>query len=256
MQPYAWSWDPDALVVVPGMAIAYSMALSRFPASRLRVASFAAGCAMLLLVQVSPVSTIALHYLLTAHLLQNVVLAEWAPLLCVLGLSPAAALALERLPGVRTLTHPLVALPLWLGTYFAWHVPWLYNAALRHQWSVLHLEHASYFAAGCLVWWPVIHGRYGSGTKALYLFGAWVLGSPLGLLLALLPSAVYSFYKQGPGLWGLSPLTDQQIAGVTMAGEQAVVFFAAFAVYLLRFLHEEDAADAFRAPTSSSRGSS
>lgn len=256
MEPYAWFWDPDALVVVPGLAIAYAMSLRRFPARRWQAASFGAGCTMLLLVQVSPVATIGLHYLLSAHLLQNVVMAEWAPLACVLGLAPAAARALERLPGARTLTHPLVALPVWLVTYFVWHLPWAYGAALRHQSSLLHLEHASYFAAGCLVWWPVVHGRWDSGTKALYLFGAWVLGSPLGLLLALLPSAVYSFYEAGPSLWGLSPLTDQQIAGVTMAGEQAVVFFAVFALYLLRFLREEDAAETFSAPTSSSRESS
>jgi cytochrome c oxidase assembly factor CtaG len=94
-----------------------------------------------------------------------------------------------------------------------------------------------------------VHGRIGNGTKALYLFGAFVLASPLGLLLALLPSAVYSFYEDVPRLWGLSPLADQQIAGVTMASEQAVVFFAAFAVYLRRFFREEQGADAFRVPT-------
>jgi cytochrome c oxidase assembly factor CtaG len=95
----------------------------------------------------------------------------------------------------------------------------------------------------------VIHGRWASGMKALYLFGAFVLASPLGLLLALLPSAVYSFYEQAPRIWDLSPLADQQIAGVTMATEQAIVFFAVFAVYLRRFFLEEQNADAFRVPT-------
>jgi cytochrome c oxidase assembly factor CtaG len=128
-------------------------------------------------------------------------------------------------------------------------LPWAYDAALRHQWTILHAEHACYFASGCLVWWPVFHGRIGSGAKALYLFGAFVLASPLGLLLALLPSAVYSFYEHVPRVWGLSALADQQIAGVTMASEQAVVFFAVFAFYLARFFREEQSADAFRAPT-------
>ena len=76
-----------------------------------------------------------------------------------------------------------------------------------------------------------------------------MLGSPLGLLLALLPHAVYGFYLDVPRLWGLSPLVDQQIAGVTMASEQSVVFFAAFAFYLLRFFDEESGADTYRAPT-------
>jgi putative membrane protein len=249
VHPYRFSWDADALVVVPGLAVAYLIATTRFPAPRWRAASFLAGSVLLLAVQIGPLDTLALHYLLSMHLLQNVVLAEWAPLLCVLGLTPGMAAEIERIPGVRALTHPLVALPIWLVTYFAWHVPWAYDAALRHQWTILHAEHASYFAAGCILWWPVLHGRWTSGTKALYLFGAFVLGSPLGLLLALLPSAVYSFYDDVPRLWGLSELADQQIAGVTMASEQAVVFFAVFAVYVRRFFLEEQHGDAFRAPT-------
>ena len=63
-----------------------------------------------------------------------------------------------------------------------------------------------------------------------------MLGSPLGLLLALLPHAVYGFYLDVPRLWGLSPLVDQQIAGVTMASEQSIVLFAVFAFYLLQVL--------------------
>jgi putative membrane protein len=249
VDPYRFSWDADALVVVPGLAVAYLIARTRFPAPRWRVTSFLAGCVLLLAVQIGPLDTLALHYLLSMHLLQNVVLAEWGPLLCVLGLTPRMARELARLPGARTVTHPLVALPIWLVTYFTWHLPWAYDAALRHQWTVLHAEHACYFVSGCLVWWPVIHGRWASGTKALYLFGAFVLASPLGLLLALLPSAVYSFYEHAPRIWGLSALADQQIAGVTMASEQAVVFFAVFAVYLRRFFLEEQSADAFRVPT-------
>ena len=66
-----------------------------------------------------------------------------------------------------------------------------------------------------------------------------MLTSPLGFLLALLPHPVYAFYKHAPHLWGLGHLTDQQIAGLTMAAEQAIVFFAVFAYYLARFLRRE-----------------
>ncbi len=248
MDPYRWSWDADALVVIPGMAAAYAIALTRFRAPPWRIVCFAFGCVLMLVVQITPLDTLALHYLLVMHLLQNVVLAEWGPLLIVLGLTPAMARELERIPGFRTLTHPLVALPVWLGAYYAWHLPWAYDAALRHQWTILHLEHATYFTAGCLLWWPVVQGQRPSGQKALYLFAAFVFGAPLGLLLALLPNAIYGFYDGVPRLWGLSPITDQQIAGVTMASEQAIVLFAAFAFFLLRFFDEEGRKDAYRAP--------
>jgi cytochrome c oxidase assembly factor CtaG len=249
VDPYRWSWDADALVVIPGMAAAYLIALTRFSAPRWRIASFLGGCVLMLAVQVGPADTLALHYLLTMHLLQNVAIAEWGPLLVVLGLTPQMATEIERIPGVRTLTNPFVALPIWLVTYFAWHLPWAYDAALRHQWTILHAEHACYFFGGVLVWWPVVHGRLSSGAKALYLFAAFVFASPLGLLLALLPKPVYDFYEHAPRLWGLSPLSDQQLAGITMTAEEAVVFFAAFALFVRRFLREEAGADTFRAPT-------
>jgi len=91
----------------------------------------------------------------------------------------------------------------------------------------------------------VIHGTLPSGAKAAYLFAAFVLASPLGLLLALIPRPVYAFYAHAPRTWGPGSLVDQQIAGVTMAVEQAIVFFAVFAYYLLRFLREEQMEGAF-----------
>ena len=244
MDPYAWAWDVEALVLVPVSCVAYALALRRFPASRWRVAAFAASQLLLLAVFLTPVETLALNYLLTAHLLQNVVLAEWAPGLLVLGLPAALADRLALLGPVRMLTHPAVALPLWLVTYFLWHLPIAYDTALEHPATLLHLEHACYFAAGVLFWWPMVHGRpwqLRSVTKAFYVFAAFLFASPLGLLLALLPEPIYSFYESAPRVWGLSPLADQQIAGVTMALEQAVVFFAVFTLFFLRFLSEEEA---------------
>jgi cytochrome c oxidase assembly factor CtaG len=90
-----------------------------------------------------------------------------------------------------------------------------------------------------------VHGTFSAGAKAAYLFTAFVLASPLGLLLALIPRPVYDFYAHAPRTWGPGPLVDQQIAGVTMAVEQAIVFFAVFTYFLLRFLRDEDAEGAF-----------
>ena len=247
--PYAWALDFEAVGLVPGLALGYFLAVRRFPTDRWRIACFAAGLLLVLAAFVSPLHTLSLHYLLSAHLLQNVVLAEWAPALCVLGLPPALVAAAGRSRAVRFLTHPFVALPLWLGTYFAWHVPAAYDAALRHPSSLLHVEHACYFVAGLLFWWPALQNepqRLTAGTRAMYLFAAFVLASPLGLLLALIPSAVYHFYVHAPRLWGLSPLTDQQIGGAAMALEQAAVLFAASTYFFLRFLAGEGRADAFR----------
>ena len=157
--PYAWSLNFEALVLVPALALAYAFIARRYAVPRWRIVCFAAGLALILIVFVTPLHTIALHYLLSIHLLQNVVLAEWAPALCVLGLP-------SNLPVPRLLTHPFVALPLWAGTYFVWHVPAIYDSALRHPQTLLHLEHLSYFVTGLLFWWPVLHDEPHHVTRA------------------------------------------------------------------------------------------
>ncbi len=234
-------------MAVPAVTAAYLLALRRFPASRLRVACFLAAAGLLLAVTITPVETIALQYLLSVHLLQNVVLAEWAPALLVLGVGPALAASLARSGTLRALARPLVALPLWLATYVLWHVPAAYDAALRHQSSLLLVEHACYVLAGIALWWPVFQPEpfaLRPGVKAGYLFAAFLLASPIGLLLALLPSPIYDFYEAAPQIWDLAPLRDQQIAGIVMSGTEAIVFFGLFAWFFTRFLAEEDQLEA------------
>jgi putative membrane protein len=244
VDPYAWSWNPEALILVPLLSAAYAVALGRFPAPWWRVACFAGSLLLVLAVTVTPLETLALRYLLIVHLLQNVVLAEWAPLLLVLGIPPALAARLARPRAIRALTHPFVALPVWLANYMLWHLPWIYDAALRHPHSLLHLEHALYFLTGVAMWWSVLQDephRLEAGARAAYVFAAFVLGSPLGLVIALVPSAMYEFYVEAPErLWGLSALGDQQLGGMFMAVEQAAVFFAVFAYWFARFVAEEE----------------
>jgi putative membrane protein len=244
--PYAWQADVDTTVVIPALSLLYLFAVGRLGAPRWRIVCFAGGMVLLAVAFWTPLHHLGLHYLLTAHLLQNVILAEWAPLLVVLGVSrPLASVAALHRPW-RVLVHPLVALPIWLANYFVWHAPPLYDYALRHQSWLIHVEHACYFGTGLLLWWPLVHDvprRLAAGARAAYAFAAFLLSSPLGLLLALVPKPIYDFYVSEPRrVWGLSPLADQQIAGVTMAGEEAIVFFVVFLFWFRRFLHEEGAA--------------
>jgi cytochrome c oxidase assembly factor CtaG len=231
----------EAIGLAPALAVGLVLAHRGSPASRPRLVAGALGVALVFAAFVTELQPLATHTFLWAHLLQNVVLAEWAPLLLVLAVPPRLA---ERAAGF-TLFRPLVALPLWLVAYYTWHLPWIYDTALRHPHWLLHIEHLTYLAAGICIWWPVVHGRYSAGAKAAYLFAAFVLSSPLGLMLALIPRAIYPFYVHAPRTWGPGSLADQQIAGVTMAAEEAIVFFGAFTAYLLRFLADEQAGGAF-----------
>ena len=243
MEPSPWSWDAasDEVVVVALMCGVYALAVRRYGAAPGRILAFAGAQLLVLAVSVTPLATLALNYLLSAHLVQNVVLAEWAPALAVLGLSAPMAAAAAGFRVVRALTRPVVALPLWLLAYSVWHVPALYDAALRHH-LVLHAEHATYFGAGLLLWWPLVHREpwaLSNGAKATYAFAAFLLASPLGLLLTFLPEPIYAFYEEAPRIWGLSALSDQQLAGVLMSASEAIAFFAVFALFFLRFMAEE-----------------
>jgi putative membrane protein len=243
--PYAWQADVDTTVVIPALSLLYLFCVGRYGASRRRILAFAASMVLLAVAFWTPLHHLGLHYLLTAHLLQNVILAEWAPAFAVLGISSAMAAAFARAPVWRMLTHPAVALPVWLVDYDVWHLPPVYDYALgSHVW-LIHLEHACYFATGILFWWPLVQHvprRLSSGFRAGYAFAAFVLASPIGLVLALLPRAAYPFYVHArPRIWGLSPLADQEIAGVTMSSEQAIVLFCVFAYWFRRFLAEEGA---------------
>src|SRR4051795_4116746 len=218
----------EAVVLVPALALFYALVVKPRGARALAATTALALIFAAFFTMLQPLAT---HTFLWAHLLQNVVLAEWAPALLVL------AIPRDRARRVRVPMLP--ALALWLVTYFVWHLPWIYDAALRRPHTILHVEHVTYLVAGVALWWPVIRGAQNSGAKALYLFAAFVLASPIGLVLALIPKPIYDFYAHAPRTWGPGALADQQIAGVTMALEQAAVFFAAFAFYLLRFLQEE-----------------
>src|ERR1700688_3646731 len=131
----------EAVVLVPLLALA-GFAL------RARVLPLVAALALIFLAFATKLQPFALHTFLWAHLLQNVVLAEWAPALLVLAVPPAAVARARNVP----LFRPLVALPLWLVTYFAWHLPWIYDFALRHPHSLLHAEPLTSLAAGVCRW--------------------------------------------------------------------------------------------------------
>jgi len=234
-------FSAEAIGLAPVLALGLVLATRAGPVLRPRLAAAALGVVLVFVAFFTQLEPLANHTFLWAHLLQNVVLAEWVPALLLLAVPPRLA---ERAAGFP-LFRPLVALPLWLAVYYVWHLPWIYDTALRNPHSLLHVEHLTYLGAGICVWWPVVHGKSSAGAKAAYLFAAFVLASPLGLLLALIPRAIYPFYVHAPRTWGPGPLADQQIAGVTMAAEEAVVFFGAFAAYLLRFLADEQARGAF-----------
>jgi putative membrane protein len=243
--PYAWSWEPFFLGLCVIAGVVYLWAARRETVRPLRIASFFAGLLLVVAALNSPIETLAVHYLLLVHLLQNVMIADWAPPLLLLGLTPAMVDALARRGGtpLAVLTRPQVALPVWLVGWYAIHYAGFYDAALRNHW-LLYLEHVALIAMGLIFWWPVICGKPNplSTLASLgYLAAAFVGSVFLGLALTFATRPVYGFYETAPRLWGLSPTEDQNYAGVLMNAEQALVFLIAIGYFVLRLVEEDEA---------------
>jgi putative membrane protein len=191
----------------------------------------------------SPLETIAVHHLLLFHLLQNVVIADWAPPLLLIGLTPAMRAGVAaRLGGwFAWVTRPAIALATWLVGWYAIHLGTIYDALLETP-ILLNLEHAILIAIGLLFWWPVLcdvpHAVPTLGRLA-YVFAAFAGSAFLGIALTFSPP-VYGYYESLPErLWGISAAQDQNLGGILMSTEQAAVLFAAIVWLLLRLFREE-----------------
>ena len=247
--PASTSFTFEPLFIVLAAAGAYGyLRLARSVERPLwwRATLFALGILLVAVPLNSPMETIAIHYLLVMHLLQNVMIADWAPPLLVLGLTPAMRGAVAARGGkwLAAVTRPRFALPFWLAVWYGVHLPLFYDYALRHPW-LLNVEHLLLLLAGLLFWWPVfseLPQRLSSALKLVYLGAAYVGSAFLSLALIFSSSAFYGFYEAAPRLWGLSAEKDQNLGGILMNGEQMIVFFAALSYFLMRLLSEEEEA--------------
>jgi putative membrane protein len=116
------------------------------------------------------------------------------------------------------LTAPLFVLVLHAGVRWLWHVPSLFEGAMRHE-AVHALQHFSFFLSAALFWWALVHGRYGKtgyGLAVLFVFATAVHTSILGALISVAPRLLYSIYSARAASVGFAPLEDQELAGLIM----------------------------------------
>ena len=252
----AWSFDPLVLVLA-AVAVAFFVTgwrrlrrRRRELAAWSRLALFITGVAVVVVGLVSPLDAIAEEYLQSAHMLQHVLIADLGVVLALLAVR--GPLSMSFLPSdllvplARTrplrralsfLLRPRVAVPLWVTVLVLWHIPAMYDAALRHP-AVHRAEHLSFVVVGALVWTllidPARHGRLTVNERlglAVVLF--WI-GQVLAYPFVFGFEPYYDVYVDQPHrLFGLSPLTDQKLAGLVMMGEQAATLGVAIVLLLL-----------------------
>jgi putative membrane protein len=271
-----WSFSP---LVVAGLVVTAALyargvaALWRRGRGRgvpgWRTACFAGGLVALVAALVSPLDA-ASQDLLWAHMAQHLILIVVAAPLVVLGapLVPFALalplrwrVALRRFgrqrpvaAGGRALGHPVIVWLLHVAALWAWHVPSLYQAALTST-GVHALEHACFLGTAVAFWWLVLRPsgrrRLVPGADVLYVFLAGVAGGALGALFTFAGTPLYPVYASRSVLYGLSPLTDQQLAGLMMWIPAGLVYLAASGVLFVRWLQGMDAVSSRRLPGAS-----
>jgi cytochrome c oxidase assembly factor CtaG len=234
----AFSFEPLFLALAAAAAVLYWRAARRDRPETWRVVAFASGVFLIAASLNSPLENVASHFLLLMHLLQNALIADLAPLLVLLGLTPGMRAALGRRGLDRVRARSI--LPIWLGAWYLTHLAPFYNWALRTGWG-LNIEHAILIAVGLLFWWPIVSGRLSVPAGLAYLAVAFIGSSFLGLAYIFSSRPFYSYYEHAPRLWGLSPIRDQNLGGILMNGEQTLVFLLAIGWFVMRLLDEEHA---------------
>jgi putative membrane protein len=250
----SFSLAPGPIVIVVALVGLYVARWRRVRASgnprgaeAIRLTAWLGGVLCIAIALISPVDTLA-DQVFFMHMIQHVLLLDFAPILLIAGLSkvllrPVARQVLDLERALGPLAHPAFAILLYVGFMWAWHIPFMYDAALEH--SAVHvIEHTCFLSAGLLYWWHLlspVRGRHLTGLAPVaYMASTKVFVGMLGIFLTFAPTSIYSFYENRPEVWGLHPSDDQALAGAIMAIEQSIVMGVALAYLFVRALNESE----------------
>ena len=248
------SWNFEPLQVIPTLLIGLLYARrvrtlreAGSPVAAWRLWCFGSSLFLVLVALVSPIDAFGEEQFLFMHMVQHILLGDLAPLLFVLGLTGPILRPVLSLPGVlrlRFLLHPLVALPVWAASLYIWHIPFLYQAALHHS-AVHALEHFCFFTFGAVMWAPVVEVLpgpewFGTGAKLGYVLLVRLVETILGNVFIWSGKVFYPFYEHPVNQWGISALSDQQIAGAAMMVEGSIVTLGVLAWLFLKMAQESE----------------
>jgi cytochrome c oxidase assembly factor CtaG len=211
-----------------------------------RQASFAAGLLTLAIALSEPVDSIA-DQLLVAHMAEHLVIGDVSALLIVLGVTGPllAPLLRHRYVGkLRVFAHPLVALPVWALNFYAWHTPFLYQAALRHD-SVHALQHGTFLAFGIAMWMALLGplpkpSWFGNAARLVYIIVVRLAGTILANVMIFSGTVLYPIYRGGDAHWHISPMGDQIAAAGLMMVEESLLTIGLFCWLFLKVAREAD----------------
>ncbi|CCD95741.1 conserved membrane hypothetical protein [Bradyrhizobium sp. ORS 375] len=225
-----------------------------------RTIAFVAGMLVLVLALESPLDRLS-EDLFSAHMVQHLLLMLAAPPLLVtsdcLGIflrafpAPGRKCLVRLWRGARLhratdiLMHPLPVFILFNGSFVFWHAPGPYQWALQN--NGLHiLEHLSFFLSALMFWSVVLPAaghrrRLAHGPALLMIVATAVLSGLPGALMIFAPRPLYPGHADGVMKWGLSPMQDQELAGLIMWIPAGSAYVLAAALVFLGWLDEAEA---------------
>jgi putative membrane protein len=220
-----------------------------------RAASFLVGLLFIWLATASPLAALD-HEMLTAHMVQHLLLMTLAPPLILFGMprkplahglsqrflqaigGPLRSEPMQQLASV--VTHPALCWFAASSTLVVWHIPSVFMLGLRSQtWH--SVEQLCFLVSGLLFWGPVVWPlpnrlKWPESSILLYLFLATLPCDILSGFLVFCDRVVYPVFLSFPRSFGLSALEDQQCAGALMWTCVTVVYLIAGAVFTARLL--------------------
>ncbi len=208
-----------------------------------RVGSFVLGIFFIWIATASPLAALD-HELLTAHMVQHLLLMTLAPPLILLGM-PRRAIGhpLRSNPMLKfgsVVTGPVFCWFAAAAALVVWHVPAVFMLGMRSP--IWHgIEQTSFLATGLLFWSPVFRPAQNSlkwpeWSMLLYLFLATLPCDILSGFLVFCDRVVYPVFLSSPRSFGLSALEDQQCAGALMWTCVTIVYLIAGTVFTARLL--------------------
>lgn len=216
---------------------------------RSQVVLFTLGVLMLYAAAGGPVHVLADRYLVSAHMLQHILLMLVVAPLLLAGTPSWVWQVLLQGPNVmrvaRFLTQPLVALAVFNGVLLITHLPSVIDLQLR-QWPVHLLVHVAQVGAGLLMWWPILSSvpelpRLSYPLQMAYLFVQSLLPAVLASFVTFADTVVYSFYEEAPRIWGISAIDDQQIGGLVMKLVGSIILWIFIGVAFFKWYAREQA---------------
>ena len=219
-----------------------------------RVSVFLLGVVVLMVALLSPIHDLGERYLFSFHMLQHMLLMLVFPPLVLIGTPPWLLRPLLRSPMVRKaasfVTRPVAAFLIFDAVLVFWHVPGLYDLALRER-NIHILEHVTFMGAAVLMWWPVLSPmpelpRAPYIGQMAYLFLVPTVSAILGAFITFSESVWYDWYAEAPRIWEISAKTDQEIGGLLMWVPGGVVFMTALIIVFLVWASKSESDDSAR----------